>query len=143
MASEIRGAQVVKSYTLLPDRKSLEDKANVDKVIADNGIDGVVMMRIVSSTTEIDYIPPSYPSSYYAFGSYYGPNYGLSPLYYDQGTVTTSKILAVETNVDEAAGGKLVWSGLTKTRDPDDTNELLTETVDAVHEELRREKLVP
>ncbi len=143
MAGEVKGAEVVKSYTLLPDRESLENKANVDKVIADNAIDGVIMLRVVSKQTEINYIPPSYPSSYYAFGSYYGPHYGLSPFYYDQGDFTTSKLLGVETNVYQAADGKLVWSGLTKTRDPDDNEELLRDTIEAVHDELRREKLVP
>ncbi|HVJ21361.1 MAG TPA: hypothetical protein VM686_38380 [Polyangiaceae bacterium] len=143
MAREIRGAQVFKSYTLLPDRESLEDKANVDRVVAEQGIDGIIMMRVVGKETEVDYIPPSYPSSYYAFGSYYGPNYGLAPYYYDQGDVRTTSIVAVETNIYEAQKGKLVWSGLTKTRDPDDTDELLQETIEAVHKQLRKEKLVP
>jgi hypothetical protein len=143
MAREIKGAQVLKSYTLLPDRESLEDKANVDKIVADHAIDGIVMMRVVSNKTEVDYIPPSYPSSYYSFGSYYGPHYGLAPYYYEQGDIRTTEIIGVETNIYDAKDGKLVWSGLTKTRDPDDTNELLKETVDAVHGELKDEKLVP
>ncbi len=143
MASEIKGAQVVKSYTLLPDRESLEDKANVDRIVTENAIDGIVMARVVSDHTEVDYIPPSYPSSYYSFGTYYGPHYGLAPYYYEQGEIRTTKIIGVETNIYDAKSGKLVWSGLTKTTDPDDTNELLQETVEAVHKELRDEKLVP
>jgi hypothetical protein len=143
MAEKIRGATVIKSYTLLPDRESLEDKAKVDQIVRENGIDGIVMMRVVSDRTEVSYQPPSYPSSYYAFGDYYGPDYGLAPFYYDPGDVRTYKVYGVETNVYEAKEGKLVWSGLTKTTDPDDTSDLLKQTVDKVHEELRKEQLLP
>lgn len=143
MAQQIRGATVIKSYTVLPDRASLEDKAKIDQLVRDNGIDGIVMMRVVSDQTEVSYEPPAYPSSYYAFGDYYGPDYGLAPFYYDPGDVRTYKVYGVETNVYEAKQGKLVWSGLTKTTDPENTADLLKETVETVHEEMKKEKLVP
>ena len=140
MAREIKGAQVIKSYTVIPEREDLLDRANVDRVVAEQGIDGIIMMRVVSKETEIDYIPGSYPSSYYGFWTYYGPYYGLSPYY--SGDVRTTQVIAVETNIYEAAQGRLLWSGLTKSRDADNTEELVDETVEAVRDRLREEKLI-
>ena len=141
LASKLRGTEVIKSYTVLPDRERLDDKAALDRVVAETGVDGVVMLRVVSEKTEVDYYGPSRPASYYSFNGYYGP-YEPAPFYGD-GYARRSRLVGVETRVYEASGGKLVWSGLTRTRDPDDSDELVEETIEAVHEELRKEKLLP
>ncbi len=107
-----------------------------DKMIAD-GIDGVVIMRLVDQTKEQTYVPGS------AYPSYYGSPYGFygyaAPMYYDPGYVRTDVTYTVETNMYSTKLGKLVWTGTTSTVNPTEFGTTLTEIMEAIHFKMVRE----
>lgn len=82
MKAQITAIPAVASYELLP---AIEDQVNPDKiaaVIAANGIDGIITMRLIGMNDEVTYHPGGYGPTYYSsFSSYYSPGYALSPYY--------------------------------------------------------------
>ncbi|MGC4075016.1 MAG: hypothetical protein QM760_21455 [Nibricoccus sp.] len=142
LKAQLPHIQVVQSYTLLPDKDELKDKAAAGKVIKENGFDGVVIMRMVSKDTELNYMPGAYPAAYGSMWGYWGAGYAMAP-YYDTGSITTDKIIGIETNIYDVATEKLVWSGLTKSTNPANAQALVAETVGAIRKEMKKQKLIP
>lgn len=127
----------VSSYRYLgPDIESINAPGMNDKMITD-GIDGVVIMRLVDLTKEQTYVPGT------AYPSYYGSPYGYyghaAPMYYDPGYVRTDVTYTVETNVYSTKLGKLVWTGTTSTVNPTSLDTSVREIVEAIHYKMVRE----
>lgn len=134
--------EAVASYTLLPDLEEMEASAVLEEARA-GGFDGIVVMRPISKDTEISSTPATYtyPNSYWTFGGYYGPYWGLSA-YYEPATITTDTIIGVEMNIYDVASGELIWSGITRTYNPDSAGQLAEEVASAVLGKMREQKLI-
>jgi hypothetical protein len=143
LKAQLTTVEVVQSYNLLVSKEDLSDKAKAGKIIKDNGFDGVIIMRMVSNDTEVNYMPGSYPAAYGSMWGYWGNSYALAPYYYDTGTITTDKIIGIETNVYDVASEKLVWSGVTKSTNPSNSQQLVAETVGAIRKEMQKQKIIP
>ena len=81
-----------------------------------------------------------YPAGYRSFGGYYN-NYAMPA--YTTTTVTTDRIISVETNIYEFPGEKLVWSSIASSTSPGDIPDLLNKVAEAVRKEMARQKLIP
>ena len=170
MKAEIKAVPSVASYELLPDVKDQVDPKKIAAVIKANGIDGIVAMRMVAFQDDVTYHPGGYvpvPDQY--FSTYYSPGYALAPYYRGMGpyggpvgagygmgygpgytdyeyvppSVTKDHIMSIETNIYDAVSGKLVWTGLTRSKNPDDSDNLIAEVAAAVRTKLREQKLIP
>lgn len=143
LAKHITTAQVVTSYSVLPDGDALKDHAKVSAVAKEQGAQGIVVLRLVANHTEVNYAAGAYPAPYYGFRTYMSPRYGLAPMMYEPAMVSTTKVIGVETNLYRVTDDKLVWSGLTRTSDPGAIDSVVAETVEAVRAQLKKDKLIP
>ena len=120
----------VTSYTYLgPDVERINAEGMNDRMIQD-GIDGVLIMRLVDRKQEQTYVPGTvYPSYYGSPYGYYGYAY---PMYSSPGYVRTDETYYVETNLYLTKREGLIWTSTTSSFNP--TN--LATTVDGIMEEV-------
>lgn len=134
--------EAIPSYTTLSDPESLKDPDAVTSAAEAAGADGLIVLRPLGKTTDVDYMPGStFPEPYWNFSGYYSPSWGLSA-YYDPGYITTETTVGIETNIYDAESGDLIWSGSTKIKDPDSLTELINENAIAVLAKLQEQQLI-
>lgn len=66
---------------------------------------------------------------------YYGWAY---PIAYSPGYMRTDRLVGVETNVYDVESDRLVWSGLSRTENPNDVRKLVAATAKTVRSEMRK-----
>jgi len=112
-----RGVEATPSYNFSSPDKELDKDAAMAK-LQEMGADAVLVTRLVDKETVNTYYPPSY-SSVAAPSPYYGGWYGYYSMGYSYmtspGYVEENKVYRIETNLYDAHGDKLIWSGLTET----------------------------
>jgi len=149
-----QGGSAAPSYTLLPnDEKLSEDELHA--VIADNGVDGVLITRLLSVDKSKEYTPPKtysnpetryYPAGWgygYGYGGFYG-FYGTTYAeVHEPGYFDTSTTLKIESNLYSVATNELVWTGQSETIDPDSIDDARASVTQAVAKKLKAERLIP
>lgn len=146
LAREIteRGAQGVAMYRILEEGNSgNEDEAR--RALEAAQVKGVIVMRPVAKEKEVVSVPtPSHGTAgtEYYYPSYYGGyySYGWASPYDSE--IRTNTIVTVETLVYSLEQNKLVWSGQSKTTNPENVDEFVRGLADAVADELKKEKLI-
>ena len=136
LAAEIssRGAQGVASYRLLPTQPVL-DEAQARQVLEQQQIKGVVVLRPVGVQQKLVAEDPMYGGYW---GGYYGYGWGHS-----YGTeLHTDTVVSVETLIYSLDQNKLIWGGQSKTTNPANVDQLVSEIAAAAADELKREGLV-
>jgi hypothetical protein len=142
MKANILRIESVQSYKVLAAETDIKDPAKVINAIKAQGFDGVVVMRGISDRDEMSINPSAPPPpAYRTFASYFSAAYALGG-YYGQ-TITANRILTVETNIYEMAGGKLIWSGTTATTTPGNIKQLVDDAAKAIRSEMVRKGLIP
>src|SRR5215831_11594719 len=120
-----RGAQGRAMYSLVPGATAGNEQAT-RAALEKEGVKGVVVMRPVNIDRTVHITPAEEEATYASFwGGYYG--YGMS-LTYTSGSsekVTETMVVYVETLVYSLKQNKLVWSGQSKTSNPDTVTELI------------------
>jgi hypothetical protein len=137
-----RGAQGIASYRLVPNLPP-PDEAEVRRLLEKEQIKGVVVLRpigvhkqLVAEHTYLDPMYGGYWGGYYSYG--WGNSWG-DPVVSD---VRTDTVVSVETLVYSLEQNKLLWGGQSKTTNPQDVDQLVSEVASAAADELRREGLV-
>jgi hypothetical protein len=140
MVDYLNGKGVV-SYNYLDRDVSIKnEKAIIDK-ISSGGFDGVVTMRLLDVEKD-NYSPNNfsgYPNYYQSFGSYYYRNW---PYYSNPGYYASTKTYTVETNVYSMKEDRIIWTGLTKTMNPQDVKKMTEEISKVVFKAMVREGFV-
>ena len=140
MASYLGNKGVV-SYNYLDSDFNKRNVEAIREKIRDDGFDGAITMRLIDAQKEKVYNPSNfdlYPPYYLNFSGYYYRNF---PYYSIQGYYTTSKIFTVETNVFSIKEDKIIWTGITKTTDPNGVERMMKEIAKVVYKKMRREGL--
>lgn len=84
MRAQIKTVPVVTSYELLPKAEDGSDPVKLAAAIKAAGVDGIIVMRMVSSDSEVGYTTGGMMPSYYtSFNSYYSYNFGGYHNYYN------------------------------------------------------------
>jgi hypothetical protein len=78
-----------------------------------------------------------YPMGYRSFGGYYG-GYAMG----GSTTVTTDRIMQVETNIYELPGEKLVWSGVTESTSPGNVKQMAEDAIAAIRQQMIKQQLI-
>jgi hypothetical protein len=144
MKAQITGIPVVASYELLPKFSDQKNRAKVAQAIRDSGADGIVVVRTVSDAKEVSYTPGSpMPMPYRSFYGYYTRPYAMQPMYWDAGTLSTDRVIGMETNIYNAKDEQLIWTGLTRSTNPGSVQRLINEVAEVVRAKLREQKLIP
>jgi hypothetical protein len=159
MKAQITAVPAVASYELLPDPADQLDAKKIGAALQAGGFDGLVTMRMIAFEDEVTYNPGGMvPTGYTSFYSYYTPGYALAPYYrsypgaymgapmayeYVPPSVTTDHIMSIETNIYDARDGKLIWTGMSRTINPSESDNLIADVVGVVKAKLREQKLIP
>jgi hypothetical protein len=137
----IRGARGIPAYTLLGTDHGNGDYAR--SRLKEAGVDGVVVMRAVSKDQQVTYqsggTSSTFASYYGGFGSYYG--YGWQTTF-SPASVRTDTVVSVETLIYSLRDDKLLWAGTSRTTNPDNLSELVTEVADAVAKQAAKQGLI-
>jgi hypothetical protein len=147
LAKEItaRGAQGIPMYTLLPDA-SPSDQALARAALEKAGVQGAVVMRPVSVEKEVSSTPEIYQDPKYSqmWGGYYeyGWNSSWGTPMVTGGDVHVDQIVSVETLVYSLKQNKLVWSGQSRTTNPEGVNELVKKLSAETAAELEKQGLI-
>jgi hypothetical protein len=136
----IPGVEAVASYSFITEG-DLNDATKIAAAIKTAGFDGIIVMRMVSERTEVNAYSTGYPGYYGSFGGYYG-RYGYGSVGMGT-TVTTDRIISIETNIYELPGEKLVWSGAVESTSPGNIKQMVDDTVGAVRQHMIKQKLIP
>jgi hypothetical protein len=101
--------------------------------VRENKIDAAVVSRLIKVDNTVTYIPGtpyvSPPLPYY--GTFYGYYGAVYPVVYSPGYLKEEKKVRIETNlyVITSGEGELVWTGITDTFNPSDTNKAIDRLV--------------
>jgi hypothetical protein len=130
---------ITPSYVFLGD-KDVSDTAAVSAALKAAGFDAVVTMRLISDRQELNVNSTGggygYPMGYRSFGGYYG-GYAMGST-----TVTTDRILQIETNIYEFPSEKLVWSGVIESTSPGNLKQMATDAVAAIRQQMIKQQLI-
>ncbi|GAA5181960.1 hypothetical protein GCM10025771_30110 [Niveibacterium umoris] len=134
------GVAAIPGYRLLPDKpqRSVEEMRDA---VAKSGADGILVARALRTERRTQYSPgtmtvmPAY--GYRSFWGYYGAATVVSePRIYQYDIVT------IETNLWPATEGKVLWSGLSETTDPESIKKSTAELAKIVIGALREQRLI-
>ena len=141
MAGYLNGKGVV-SYNYFSDKFNRKNEDVIRETISADGFDGAVTMRLIDVEKEKIYLPsnqPLYPAYSRNFPAYYYRNYGY---YQQQDYYRTTRIYTVETNVYSIKENKIIWTGITKTTDPEGVNKLTGEIAQVVYKQMVKEGFI-
>ena len=141
MASYLKGKGVV-SYKYLNARFPRNNAEAIRDKIKEDGFDGVITLRLIDAEKERVYNPSNfelYPPYYSNFSGYYYRNF---PYYSTQGYYTDTKIFTIETNVFSVKEDKIIWTGITKTTNPEGVEKMMKETAHVVFRRMVKEGLI-
>ena len=136
------GVEAVASYTLIAEDGQIpEDRLKA--AVEQSGVQGVLITRMVGRESQM-YVPPvAMPPPYYGGRRYY---YGYYPYawdgYYEPVTVQQSITLVAETVLYSRDVPQPVWSGITRTPEPEDVRKATGDFAKVVIDALRKEGLI-
>jgi len=139
LAENIKGVEAIPSHTFLT-REDLKDVNKAKAKVKERGIDGAVILRIIAVDEEQQYVSGRYvtdPS--YSFWGYYGYYW---PRVYEPGYSISRQVITIETKVFSLKEDKLLWSGISRTPQPESVKALVDDLAAATITKLREEGLI-
>jgi hypothetical protein len=135
LANELnqRGVHGIPGYRLV-DASQLTNPKMVRSSLRQAGADAAVVMRVVDTRQEVNYVPGSSPY-YGSFGGYWNYGWGTT------GYVTTDTVVRVETVIYSVSEDKLLWGGISETVDPRKLDSFIKEVADEATKEMRKQGL--
>lgn len=118
------GVRATASHLLFPDNGELSDE-DIARTLAERGIDGAMVVRLVGVDTEyrlLDGSPYVVSGTPYGFYGYY---HGTLEMMYSPEYMFDYDIVVIETNLYQVANSELVWAGLSETFDPKNVDEAI------------------
>jgi hypothetical protein len=144
LAAEIssHGAQGVPMYRMMPEALGTGDEAKAREVLERENIKGVVVLRPINIQKEWVVTPSTYGDPYYSgyWGGYYG--YGWDHPWGGGADVRVDEVVSVETLLYSLPQNKLLWGGQSKTTNPQDVDELVSEVATAAAKELQYDGVI-
>jgi hypothetical protein len=133
------GREAVASYTILT-IPELEDKEHAQQKIQSMGFDGAWVMHYAGSKDEVKYEEKEEDWSDYNYfwGAYYPAAGGI------YNSVTTNETTVfIETMLYSLKDNKLIWSGITETKDPKNPAKVVGEIAEEATKQLQKDGLLP
>lgn len=149
-----QGGTAAPSYTMLPEGEQVSEE-QLYEIIQREGVDGVVLTRLLSIDKDTSYTPPKkynkprtryYPAAPgwgYGYGGYYGWYGTTYAEVHEPGQLDTNTTLRLETNLYSVATNDLVWTGQSETIEPESLDAVRTSITNAVAAKLKSEGFLP
>src|SRR5260221_13813577 len=120
-----------------------EEKENeIKQKLKEEGFDGAIVMCLADVDKDVKYVPGNYSSFPPYYGRFWGYYQNSWNHYYQPGYYETTKKFTVETNVYSLVRDKLVWSGLTSSVDPQNSEKLMHAVAGAVYKPMKKERSI-
>lgn len=137
LARRVRNA--VAATTIMPN-VALEDREGIKAAIKASGADGVLLVRPLSITEDVNMeASEQYIVEYPSLWSYWDTNWMVVTR---PGAVTIEKVVTLEIAIFSVASEQIVWAGRMKTTNPKSLREFLDEMVEMGSKELKKQGLV-
>jgi hypothetical protein len=138
----LRPGQGVACYTFISDDE-LKNRDKIRKIIDEHGIDGLIVLRLVSTDKQTTYVPPTYESNY-NYEAYYGGFVGSSTAYtaYNPGYTETDTICRAEISIYSVRDRRLLWAGASNTTNPADVKDWVDQVAKAASDELKKQGML-
>ncbi len=131
---------------LRPDPAAKPDLDYLRKQIRENGIDAVVVTRLLRVNKKVISIPSStYVAPFPYYYSFYGYLGAVYPVMYDPGYEREDITVSVETNVYATSkpDGDLVWTGVSESFNPKSAKKVADALVQEVPKQMEKDGLLP
>jgi hypothetical protein len=144
LVSELQKRQLraTPSVVIMP-ADQIITRETVLEAIEGRKIDAVLVTRLIGVDTTYSYTPEEtyvLPDPYYEkFYAYYSRSYETV---HEPGYLVEDTVVSLETNLYETKGEKLVWSGVSKSFNPADANEVISALSKLIVDTLVSEGLV-
>ena len=149
MAAQIArpGIQTIPGNQILlrPDPKAKPDLDYLRTQIRDNGIDAVVVSRLLKIDKKVTSIPSStYIAPFPYYYSFYGYLGAVYPVVYDPGYTREDVTVSVETNVYATSkpDGDLVWTGVSNSFNPKSAEKVADGLVKVIPKQMEKDGLL-
>jgi len=145
------GGDAEQSYRIFPDEKLIVPET-VRAKLPETGRDSVLVTHLVDVKKETIYVPPT--TEVYPTGRWYARGY-QRPIYYDSfsayytrsyamvsrpGYAYDHKVYVAETNL-YAASGKMLWTAITETEEPDSLDAAIRDFVGVITADMKKNGL--
>jgi hypothetical protein len=142
LAAELnkRKLQAIPAYSIIP-VDEIQDREKAKARVEESGAEAVVVMQATGQEKEYTSSPGMYMAPQYGgfWGGYYAWGWGLA---YSPGYLTTDTYMHVETLVYDLKQNKLVWAGMSETKNPSRADAFIRELVDESAREMRKQGLI-
>lgn len=128
----------VPAYTVM-NEEDIKDEPRMRAIMAREDFDGAITMRFLGASETLTYQAGLYVPSHSGFWSYYSVAW---PLVYDVGYMHMDRSVNMEIQVYSLADDKVVWSGLSETKNPKTAQALVNDVARAVADNFRKRKLI-
>ena len=108
MVNEIGEGRSIQSYKLLS-HSDLYDVNHLVQKLTPNGIDGILIMRLVSTKNDVSWVPGSGVYPFDPFWSFYDRAW---PAAHEPDYLKNETTVRLQTNLYSVEGGKLLWTGI-------------------------------
>jgi hypothetical protein len=133
-----RGVVGVAAHSLVPPEET-KDKERARARLDEAGVAGAVVLRSVNKATQLTEGASYWVADYSTFSGYYA--YGWGGMY-DPGYVKMDSVFMIETLIFDVKADKLLWAGLSLTKNPRRVDEFMKDLVSAAAKQLQKEGLV-
>ena len=127
------GVQATPAYMIFGDSPKNLDLDTMKSQLRQMGYDGIVTLRVVEKEQDIQSVPGDFGGYWGYWGPYYGGYWG--------GYTYTEDIYRLEAAAYSLRDGRLMWSAITETTDPDTSHQLVDETSNVVAQQMARRGL--
>jgi hypothetical protein len=132
LQADLRGVQAVQGYKLIS-TADFGDREGAKALLLREGFDGVVALRLVAARNEVSWTVHEPLGS---DATFWGGFYGLPP------ELNADTVVRVEINIYSLTEDKLIWGGVSETFNPQHSQQVVADTVEAAGKALRRQGLI-
>jgi hypothetical protein len=131
-----KGIQGVAAYKLIP-REELKDVERAKAWFQKESVAGVVTLRPVANEQVKRYPPDFWTTPYYdSLWGYYPYGWGAV---YVVGSMGSDTVVVVESMVYKVSTGKLVWGGISESKNPKDLQKLVADIVKEASKKIEKQ----
>lgn len=136
----IINVQAYPSYIVLREGE-LDDIESTKKRLSRDGYDGAIVLRLVNLEDKVNYVQAALPAPYYDYWTYY--NWAWARTAYSPVYVQKERIVQIETTLFSIEDDKLLWIGVSESKNPESVSSLIDEIASVIGKELRKKGIVP
>ncbi len=132
---------LIPSYQVLGTQEIILDTAQSKAILKRQGFDGALLFRLVDKEKSTTYVPGSMNYGMGYGGGYWGYHNAYYGAYYDPGYYREEVTYVVECILYSFDKNRIIWTGLTTTVNPSDTEKSINDITTAVFEQMRLDGL--